>query len=143
MESWELFGLPASPDAGEPESVVLARPEFDRAVRDVLATRRAQDLAGNPLLRSRMVLRRSRGDNRARALRDLVAEVVESLRADPREAKLHRVLVVTFFRDAATREAAARRLDLPLSTYHRHLRAGIERVCDLLWAEETHEAAGN
>jgi len=137
MESWELFGLPTSPDAREPEVVVTTRPAFDAAVREVLAARRPEDLAANPLLRSRMVLRRSRGDNAARVLRGLVSESVQSLRTVPREVKLHRVLVSTFFHDAPTRDAAARRLDLPPSTYHRHLRAGIERVCDLLWAEET------
>jgi hypothetical protein len=140
MESWELSGLPASPGPREPEVVVTARPEFDAAIREVLATRRAEDIAANPLLRSRMVLRRSHGEDHDQTLRSLVSEAVESLRTVPREVKLHRVLVATFFRDAPTREAAARRLGLPLSTYHRHLRAGIARVCDLLWAEEIRAA---
>jgi hypothetical protein len=141
MESWELFGLPATPDAREPECVVMARPEFDIAVRDALATRRLEALATNPLMRSRMVMRSSRSENRAQALRSLVSEAVESLRISPREMKLHRVLVATFFDLAATREAAARKLNLPLSTYHRHLRAGIQQVCDRLWDEETRDPA--
>jgi hypothetical protein len=49
-----------------------------------------------------------------------------------------RILAATYFKGAATQEAAAQRLRLPFSTYRRHLAAGIERVTAWLWCRELH-----
>ncbi|NJL21123.1 MAG: hypothetical protein HC895_10360 [Leptolyngbyaceae cyanobacterium SM1_3_5] len=38
---------------------------------------------------------------------------------------------------AATQEKAAELLDLPFSTFRRHLKAGITRVTEILWFQET------
>lgn len=43
---------------------------------------------------------------------------------------------MTYRRGAPTQEAAAERLDLPFTTYRRHLLAGIERVAEDLWHRE-------
>ncbi|WP_186316084.1 hypothetical protein [Catellatospora sichuanensis] len=42
----------------------------------------------------------------------------------------------TYVRAAPTQEAAAEVLDLPLSTYDRHLAKALEQVTDLLWTVE-------
>jgi len=36
----------------------------------------------------------------------------------------------------ATQEHVAELLDLPFSTYRRHLKAGVARVADALWSRE-------
>ncbi|WP_217558698.1 hypothetical protein [Streptomyces sp. GbtcB6] len=51
------------------------------------------------------------------------------------------MLATTFFHGVPTREAAAERLDLPPSTYRRHLARGIGQVCDRLWERELYGAA--
>jgi hypothetical protein len=52
------------------------------------------------------------------------------------EAKLYRVLVHTYFQPLATQEQVAEVLDLPFSTYRRHLKAGLTRLSELLWQKE-------
>ena len=39
----------------------------------------------------------------------------------------------TYLRPAVTQQAAADLLDLPMSTFRRHLAEGIARLTDLLW----------
>jgi len=40
---------------------------------------------------------------------------------------------------APTQEAAAELLDIPFSTYRRHLTSGIQRLTEILWREEVGE----
>ncbi len=122
--------------------VVLSQPDFAAAVRDALRDFVRPDLLrGNPLLRSRLVLdavRRagtSAGD-RAAILQALIAEAAAALQASPRDLKLYRALQHTYFQPAPTQEQAAELLDLPFSTYRRHLTAGIAQVTEALWARE-------
>ncbi|NGO12480.1 ATP-binding protein [Streptomyces sp. HC44] len=113
------------------ELTVLSRPEFDAAVRDALrAVRRPQSLADNPLNRSRLV--REGGQN----LPDVLTRAAQALRDERGGEKRHRAVMVTYFRGSPTQEAAAARLDLPFSTYRRHLVSGVERMSDLLWRHE-------
>jgi hypothetical protein len=44
-----------------------------------------------------------------------------------------RALHHTYLRSAATQQAAADLLDLPMSTFRRHLAEGVARLTDLLW----------
>ena len=74
------------------------------------------------------------------ALRELLEEAVDALRADPRGEKLVRALERTYLRPAPTQEAAADLLDLPFSTYRGHLTRGLERVVDWLWQRELYGA---
>jgi len=53
-----------------------------------------------------------------------------------RDEKLYRVLDLTYLNPLPKQEAVADRLGLSLSTYRRHLRAGIRRVSDWLWQQE-------
>ena len=74
------------------------------------------------------------------ALRELLHEAVDELRADPRGEKLVRALERTYLRPAPTQEAAAELLGLPFSTYRGHLTRGLERVVDWLWQRELYGA---
>ncbi|MEV4893892.1 hypothetical protein AB0K48_31355, partial [Nonomuraea sp. NPDC055795] len=115
---------------------VLSQAEFAEAVRQALRQLPRKDaLAGSPLTRTRLIAERG-GQNPATALGDLLRQAIDDLGEDPRAAKLHRALSVTFLRGTPTQELAAERLGLPLTTYRRHLTAGIERVRAGLWHRE-------
>ncbi|WP_406175060.1 AAA family ATPase [Streptomyces sp. NBC_00996] len=144
----ELAGPDALPDArhaphrhATPHAVtVLSHEDFDMAVSDALAAWQRRDrLARNPLVRTRMVRDRG-GDDPVEALRDACKEALDALAADPGAAKYHRAVVTGLVRGAPTREAAADRLGLPLSTFRRHLARGLERVRAHLWDLEVHGA---
>ncbi|MGP4002297.1 ATP-binding protein [Streptomyces sp. 8N706] len=112
---------------------MISRPDFDGHIRRALQSlNRADDLSANPLARSELV-RDAATDDPAEALRTIMTRTIHSLREDPQAMKLHRAVEMTFLRGAPTRETAAERLGLPLSTYRRHLTAGVQRVGDLLW----------
>jgi DNA-directed RNA polymerase specialized sigma24 family protein len=114
---------------------VLSRAEFDLAVRAALRSwNRPDGLTASALLPTRMVA--EAGSKPVEALRKVLHETVEELAADPREAKLHRAITMTFMQNAPTQQAAADRLGLPFSTYRRHLTRALQRVCDLLWQRE-------
>ncbi|MFE0474868.1 hypothetical protein ACFW2V_24995 [Streptomyces sp. NPDC058947] len=141
-------GRPAArPRSGSGALTVLTREEFDGAVLAALtAWRRPDVLAGNPLLRTRLVA--GRGGDPVEALREVVTEAVDTLATDPRAQKYHRALLTGFLQGSPTREAAAERLGLPLSTFRRHMSRGLERVRAALWdwearpREVAEEAAG-
>ena len=114
------------------------RTEFDQAVRHTLRSWRRPDvLADGRMIRSRMVAE-SGGDDAVAGLRRIFSDALATLRDDPRQAKYHRVLMATFIDGAPTQEAAAERLDLPFSTYRRHLGRGLDGLSALLWKVETH-----
>ena len=134
-------GEPTPPPAATAPLVVLSEPEFASAVRDALRDlARPDGLRDSPLLRSRLVTDRvgsgAATAERMTALRSLVREAIESLQSTPRDSKLYRALHHTYVNPAPTQEAAAELLDLPFSTYRRHLSAGIARVADILWSRD-------
>jgi hypothetical protein len=137
-------GAPAAvpPPAAAEALVVLSQDASALAVRDALRDyARPDQLRGNPLLRSRMVVERLGSSpgvpaDRAAALQAVLREAAETLQAVPREAKLYRVLWHTYFQPLPTQEQAAELLDLPFSTYRRHLKAGLTRLAELLWQKE-------
>ncbi len=122
-------------------AVVLSAPEFAAAVRDALRdVARPEALRQNPLLRARLVLERAgagaRTAERVATLQTCLREAIDSLQHPPRDAKLYRALVHTYLDPAPTQERAAELLDLPFSTYRRHLTAGIARTIEALWQAE-------
>jgi hypothetical protein len=135
-------GAPAPSPGGEPGPLLgLSQPEFADAVRRALRdVHRTDALATNPLARTRVVRERGAELPPPEALRELLHEAVEALRADPRGEKLVRALECTYLRPAPTQEAAAELLGLPFSTYRGHLTRGLERVVDRLWQRELHGA---
>jgi hypothetical protein len=125
--------------------LVLSRPEFEAAVREALRELALPDgLQHNPLLRARLVMGQPGAETEKAAqpdvLRSLLKEVVNEMAAAPRRLKYHRALYHTYFQPAQTQSQAAELLDLPFSTYRRHLTTGIEQVVEVLWQWETGHA---
>lgn len=121
--------------------VVHDREQFAASIRSALQQLVSPGaLRGNTLIRSRLVLERAgpqAGEaERAGELQRILRLAVEQLQASPRELKLYRALYHTYVQPAATQEHAAELLDVPFSSYRRHLRAGIARVTDTLWRWE-------
>jgi hypothetical protein len=111
----------------------MTRDELAKAAKDALRDyTRTDALAHNPLVGARC----TRGGG-VDALLALLDEAVENLGGHPRDEKLQRALVATYVKPAPTQEAAAERLDLPFSTYRRHLTKGVERVVDFVWRRES------
>jgi hypothetical protein len=118
--------------------VVLSEQEFAAAVRDALRDfARPSALRSNPLVHSKLVVERagpgSEVPERVSALLSAIKSAAEQLQQSPKEAKLYRALYHTYIQPAPTQEQAAEMLDLPFSTYRRHLKSSIERVTEILW----------
>jgi hypothetical protein len=138
-------GIPVEnkPVPSEPV-IVLSAEEFSGAIRQALQDfTRPNLLTSNPLIRSHLVTERVEPDSkpvdRAEALRGLLGETASKLQSNPRDDKLYRALDHTYFHPAPTQEVAAEQLDLPFSTYRRHLTAGIQRLTQMLWEQEIGE----
>ena len=92
--------IDAAAAAPESESsaplVALSHPDFAKAVRQALRDFNHQTaLAANPLLRSRLIADRT-GEAPTAALRALLREAADTLRANPKEEKLYRALLHTY-----------------------------------------------
>lgn len=119
--------------------LVLAHDEFVEAVRDALRSHtRPAGLAGNPLLRSRVVVERADRRSPDDVLRGLLEGVIAGLSGHPSDEKMQQALELTYLRPAPNQEAAAERLGLPFSTFRRHLTAGLAHVAGRLWELELH-----
>ena len=97
-------------------------------------------MSRNLLLETRLVAKQA-GPNsstaqRATTLKTLIQQAVAELQAAPREVKLYRALHHTYFQPAVTQEQAAELLDLPFSTYRRHMGAGVAYLVEWLWQQE-------
>ncbi|MBW4631309.1 MAG: ATP-binding protein [Iphinoe sp. HA4291-MV1] len=132
--------IPASDQMVEP-LLVLSQPEFAEAVHNTLRNfTRPDALYHSPLLRSRLVeeqiVAKKGVSDRIVTLQALVKQAAELLQSSPRDEKLYRTVYRTYLNPAPTQEQAAELLDLPFSTYRRHLKAGITRVTEILWLRE-------
>lgn len=128
------------PQNTEESFVVLSQSEFAKAVLDALRHfSRPDALYQNPLLQSRLIIGRlatSLMPERVATLQTLVREAAELLQSSPREAKCYQAIYHTYIHPAPTQEQAAEILDLPFSTFRRHLKTGVVRVTELLWQRE-------
>jgi DNA polymerase III delta prime subunit len=120
---------------------VLSQSDFTEAVHDLLRNyTRPHTLHNNPLVHCCLVEKQQTRDisidERIEILRNLIRETAEFLKLSPREEKLYRALHRTYISPASTQEQAAELLDLPFSTYRRHLKAGMIRVAEILWQRE-------
>lgn len=121
-------------------SVVINQSEFTSAVRQALRDYLRPDASHNVLLDSSLVINRigsnSSKSERVATLQLILLEAIESLQKSPREAKLYRALYYTYLHPAPSQEKAAEILDVSVATFHRHLKAGITRVTDILWCQQ-------
>ena len=136
------IALGTSPSATMAEPlVVLSQEDFARAVRDALHDfTDATGLRSNPLLQSRLIIEKAGSESspttRVVVLKEQLQTAAAALQQSPRQAKFFRALYHTYFQPAATQEQASEILDLPFSTYRRHLRAGVAHVTEHLWRQE-------
>ncbi len=125
---------------GPPPAALIRPPPLDRArfaaaVKAALQTlHRPDQLAANPLLGS--ILAATTNGPSADHLRATIEDAIACLSNEPKGDQLRAVLNRTYVRSAPTQEAAAEILDLPLSTYRRHLAKALEQLTDLLWTVE-------
>ena len=129
------------PAPSQNQMLVLSRSGFEEALRNAFRDfARPDKLHGNPLLHSRIVIDAVGlgADDRARinALCTLIETTTEQLASNLRDAKYYRAVHRTYLRPAASQEQAAEQLDLPFSTFRRHLKRGLNRVTDILWEQE-------
>jgi hypothetical protein len=119
--------------------VVLSEPEFADAVRQALRDyTRPELLAGNPLMRSRLVVEATEQPVSSATLQALLREAAETLTGNPKDEKLYRAIHATYLEPAPTQEQAAERLELPFNTYRYHLDNGLKRITAWLWQRELH-----
>ncbi len=113
--------------AAQPSRHALSRPEFDAAVRAALRhVGHDAALDANPLCDTDLA-------DTGEELREMLTDAVRALADDARAIKQYRAVHTTFFLPVPTQEAAAERLNLPFSTYRRHLASGTKRICESLW----------
>jgi len=128
--------LEPGPVVTAPALVLLSEEDFRRAVRQALRDyHRPEALASNPLCRCRLVAERNTGDP-VETLRALLRDAAGQLDAGARTRRYRDALHHTWFAPARTREDAAELLDIPFSTYRRHLASGIDHVTGELWRQE-------
>jgi hypothetical protein len=123
------------------EVVALSETDFAEAVRRALRDlRRADLLARNPLLRTRLLRERTTAvEPTAADLGGTLREAIASLREDPKDDNILRAVEATYVKSARTQEAAAAALGIPFSTYRRHLSLGVSRVVAWCWERELDE----
>ncbi|WP_042381793.1 ATP-binding protein [Streptacidiphilus melanogenes] len=135
VETWlrHFISATAVPPSG-PSG--FSRASFDQAVREALAHwRDAGAFAACALIRARLAADLA---DPVPELRELLRRAVDGLAADPRGVRAKEALTAGYFSGAPTQEAAARRLGLPYGTYRRHLRHGLDLLCEALWEQELH-----
>lgn len=143
----ELLGqreIALTPEAVK-SPVSMARPlalnqaEFMAAVEGALRDYIRPDvLHNNPLLRSHLVVQHADyvASGAVSVLRALLKQAAEQMRASPKEIKFYRAIHHTYIQPAATQEQAAELIDVPFSSYRRHLKSGITRIVEILWQAE-------
>ena len=125
-----------------PPLVVLSKADFEEAAREAIkGLVQPGILLESDLLHSRLVADRVDPDaddvKRAQVLDTLVREAIASVATVRKGETYHPALETMFIRPAPSQAIGAERLDLPFSTFRRHLARGIELVVEALWAQET------
>jgi hypothetical protein len=141
MGEREVDAAPITPPPPVERLIVLDPADFAVAVQQALREfTRPWALRQSPLLRSRLVIeqvgQQADENERITALRNITRAAADAMQNSPRDLKLYRVLHHTYFQPAATQELAAELLDLPFSTYRRHLKTAIEQLTEVLWNQE-------
>jgi hypothetical protein len=135
MATRELTGELGPPPSALMRPLPLTHTAFDAAVRAALRRlTRAGGLDGSELLTSGLVPPGA-ADPPA-ALAEVLRATIADLSRERGGAEHRRVLERTFLAGAPSQEAAAELLDLPFSTYRRHLARATDRLVEVLWAIE-------
>jgi hypothetical protein len=131
----ELTGESGPPPAHLLRPPPLSQERFAEMLRLALRDFHQPDrLEANELMGSRLAV--DLDGVSADRLRDTLVRGIERVAREPRGQSWGRVLDRTYLHAAPNQEAAAEVLDLPFSTYRRHMARALERLTDLLWAVE-------
>ena len=134
VETWLGRFISATDAPAQPGPSALSRTSFDQAVREALPHWRDRAaFAVCALTRTRLA---ADFTDPVEELRTLLRQAVDDLAQDPRGVRAREALTAGYFSGAPTQEAAARRLGLPYGTYRRHLRQGLDLLCESLWQQE-------
>jgi hypothetical protein len=119
----------------------LPEEHFAAAVKDALRSyARADGLRSSVLLHASLVTSRVAADAdviaHVNVLRERIDAAAARLEASPRDRRAFRALHHTYLQPAQTQADAAELLDLPTSTYRRHLGAGVSRLTAILLADD-------
>jgi TolB-like protein len=127
--------VPLLTSSAPSSKIAWSFPQFAAALKCALRDYSRPDLlAGNPLLRSRLMATRGRAN--PADLQALLSQTVDLLFASPRDETLRRVIEVTYFNPAPKQEVAADRLGLSFGTYRRRLTTALGRLARWLWERE-------
>lgn len=137
VETWIGRFITATTDVpAQPGPSALPRTAFDQAVRESLVLwREPAAFAVCTLTRTRLA---ADFTDPVEELRTLLRRAVDELAREPRGVRAREALTAGYLSGAPTQEAAARRLALPYGTYRRHLRQGLDLLCEALWHQELH-----
>ncbi|MER8223524.1 ATP-binding protein [Streptomyces sp. NPDC094143] len=121
----------SGPDRTTAAAPFTSRTDFATAVRCALRDLRSpQALEVNALRNSRLVT------EHGMSLREVLTNAIEALAGERGGDKAFRAAKAAYLTGAPTHEAAAGRLNLPYSTYRRHLATAHARVEDMMWRHE-------
>lgn len=138
MARRELSGELGPPPAELLRPAPLSRAAFSDAVRKALPqVSRPDRLADSPLLGSAIIEPAAGGQTEQ--LRIVLLAAIVALGHERRGAEHRRVLERTYLKGARSQEDAAELLDLPFSTYRRHLGQAHDRLVEVLWSVEIGE----
>ena len=130
--------MAVTPPATPARLRVLDIGEFAEAVRAALRDLGRPDrLAECALARSRLLAEHDgAGTTRGAAVQQLITDAAEVLAESARDRRGYRALHHTYLQPAGSQQRAAELLDLPMTTFRRHLAAGVRRLTELLWQRE-------
>ncbi|MFI5491439.1 AAA family ATPase [Actinoplanes sp. NPDC051859] len=134
VETWLRHFIAATDVPVQSGPSGVSRTAFDQAVREALDHWRDPGaFAVCALLRVRLAADLT---DPVAELRALLQQAVDDVARDPRGVRARDALTAGFLSGAPTQEAAARRLGLPYGTYRRHMRQGLDLLCEALWQQE-------
>lgn len=138
MERRELTGEIGPPPPELLRPAPLSRAAFAAAVRGALPqVSRPDRLADSLLVDSALVEPGATGQ--VEQLGTVLLNAITTLGHERRGAEHRRVLERTYLKGARSQEDAAELLELPFSTYRRHLAQAQERLIEVLWSVEIGE----
>lgn len=136
-------GVTENAPQAAPLPAALDATAFAAATREALRDMHRPDrLAQNPLTRSRLAARTGGAalpgeSDRAEALRTNLLAAAETLNVpDPRRKRAYIAVYHAYLNPVCSQEEAAKQLDLPFSTFRRHLAEGLAAVTERLWQKE-------
>jgi hypothetical protein len=122
------------------QMIVLSESEFNTSVYNALKDYHNETkLSNNPLTRSKLVVADAPSNHNGEPvilLRKKLDNALQQIEQSPRDEKFHRVLYRTFINPVGSQEQVADFLDIPYSTYRRHLKKAAGLICEMLWVQE-------